>query len=257
MTKDQNLLRRIEKGEINCFWDLWNNHQKYLYHYCLRQMNNNVIDAQEILSISMLKAWEKLPKYAAKITNTRGWLTRLVQNVCIDYYRQNNRTFINSDHLETVSNFEGSYALNPKNSPDKFIMGDELKKVISQEIMNLKQPLKIPLVMRFIFNKSYEEIAKTLNISEVNVRKRIQQARSIIKKSLKSYLMGSNHLESLVNIEEKFDIFSQFQLDDFLKINHQFLPTIESNFEESFYQLHTTHLETLPSPLLMEEIAYV
>ncbi|MDJ0662805.1 MAG: sigma-70 family RNA polymerase sigma factor [Crocosphaera sp.] len=257
ISKENNLLKRIEKGEIDCFWDIWKAHNKYLYHYCLRQMNNNVVDAQETLSISMLKAWEKLPKYAAKITNIRGWLTRLTQNVCIDYYRKNNRSFVNSETIDILSNVDINCCFTAHNSPDKFIMGDELKTVISQEVKNLKQSLKIPLVMRFVFNKSYQDISKTLNISEPNVRKRIQKARTILKKSIKSYLLGENHLESLVTVEESFDIFSQCKLDDFLKSHHQPLSILESNLEEDFYRLYTTHLETLPSPLLMEEMAYV
>lgn len=247
----------INKGEVDDFWKIWNNHKNYLYCYCFKKMNNNAVDAQEVLSISMLKAWEKFPKYSAKITNTRGWLIRLTQNVCFDFYRQKNRGFIPSNKIDDFNQLEANNGMQFIKLPDDFIMSNELKIVISQEINSLKQSFKVPLVMRFVFEKSYEEIAKELNISEVNVRKRIQKGRAILKKEIKSYFRGKNHLESLVSIEEKFDIFSEFQLDDFLELNHQVLPMIDSHLEEGFYQLYTTHLETLPSPLLMEEIAYV
>ena len=121
-------------------------------------MNNNAVDAQETLSISMLKAWEKFPKYADRITNIRGWLTRLTQNVCLDYYRQKSRGFITSNKIDAFKDLEVNNGTASIQSPDGFIMSIELKTVICQEINHLKQSLKLPFVMRFVFEKSYEEI---------------------------------------------------------------------------------------------------
>jgi len=46
----------------------------------------NPTDAEDALSRAMLKAWEKVQKYAAgEITNFKAWLT-LTRNLCVDIY---------------------------------------------------------------------------------------------------------------------------------------------------------------------------
>lgn len=54
-------------------------------------MGCNHTDAFEALSRATLKAWDKLPAYAEKITNPKAWLTRLTHNVCMDMHRERSR----------------------------------------------------------------------------------------------------------------------------------------------------------------------
>ena len=59
---EQLLLKRISNGDKSAFWQLWDKHTEYLYYKCLKLMNDNIDDAHEALSYSMLRAWEKLYK---------------------------------------------------------------------------------------------------------------------------------------------------------------------------------------------------
>ncbi|MFM6369395.1 MAG: RNA polymerase sigma factor, partial [Dolichospermum sp.] len=45
--------------ENSDFWQLWQVYHNYLYYYCLK-LTNNYMDAEDVLSQAMLKAWEKL-----------------------------------------------------------------------------------------------------------------------------------------------------------------------------------------------------
>lgn len=84
------LLKLISQGDHNAFWELWLFHQDYLYRRCLRWMDGNHTEAENLLSQASLKAWQKLPDYADKITNVKAWLTTLIHNLCIDLcYKKN------------------------------------------------------------------------------------------------------------------------------------------------------------------------
>jgi DNA-directed RNA polymerase specialized sigma24 family protein len=72
----QILLENLSKGDSNAFWELWVPRQDYLYRCCLNWMDKNETDAQDALSRTMLKAWDKLPLHAANIINLKAWLTR-------------------------------------------------------------------------------------------------------------------------------------------------------------------------------------
>ncbi len=104
------LLKRLSLGDDNAFWQLWQQHQKYLYHRCLSWMGGNPIEAEEALSLAMLKARDKLPNSANKITNFRAWLTRLTHNLCVDvanckHKRFKLQTSQFSNHIMGLGNF--------------------------------------------------------------------------------------------------------------------------------------------------------
>lgn len=87
---EQSVLKSISQGNHDAFWELWLLHQDYLYHRCLSWMKGNHLEAQDVLSQASLKAYEKLPNHAAKITNIKAWLITFTYNLCIDAYRKKN-----------------------------------------------------------------------------------------------------------------------------------------------------------------------
>ena len=69
------------------FWRQWQQYRDYLYRCCIKWMGGNPTDAEDALSRAMLKAWEKVQKYAGEIANFKGWLTTLTHNLCVDIHR--------------------------------------------------------------------------------------------------------------------------------------------------------------------------
>jgi RNA polymerase sigma-70 factor (ECF subfamily) len=73
------------------FWQLWQQHQDYLYRCCLK-WTNNVADAEDVLSRAMLKAWDKICNSPVEINNFKAWSSKLTYNICIDIHRENCRS---------------------------------------------------------------------------------------------------------------------------------------------------------------------
>ncbi|GBF82089.1 RNA polymerase sigma factor [Aphanothece sacrum] len=255
--RQQILLDRIYQGDQSAFWELWNKHKDYLYAYCLRQMKHNTADAQDVLSISLLKAWEKLPKYASHITNIKGWLIRLIHNICIDLYRQKNRKFSTLENGKLIAIIDSNFLGYIFDSPDIIMMREELMIVIHQGIDSLPNNLKLPFILRFIEDKSYEQISQEMNITQPNVRKRIQQARAILKKNLNPYVMGGNYLDCFAKPESNLPSFNDLNRDHFISVTDHSPLIIKEDLEELFYCLYAAHLEISPSPLRREELTYV
>lgn len=73
------------------FWQHWQEHQDYLYRCCLKWMGGNSTEAEDALSMTMLKAREKVLNNPKTIQNFKAWLAKLTYNLCMDIQRQRDR----------------------------------------------------------------------------------------------------------------------------------------------------------------------
>lgn len=188
ITAEANLLKQLALGEQKAFWSLWFSHQEYLYYRCINWMGGNRKDAEEALSQATIKAWEKLPIYAEKITNPKAWLTRMTHNVCVDIHREHQRQARGIEDIDAILESENSPLMLSQSNPNSLMLQAEIQEHIRQAIDKLPPRLRETFVLRFEKEMSYSEIAKKLSISNSNVRKRIQQAREALQRQLGQYL---------------------------------------------------------------------
>ncbi|MEM7065222.1 MAG: sigma-70 family RNA polymerase sigma factor [Cyanobacteria bacterium P01_B01_bin.77] len=170
------------------FWPIWIKHQSYLSHRCLQWMGGNRTNAEEALSNAMLKAQAKWPRYAHTVTNPKAWLTRLTHNLCVDLHRTHSRQPVGMDNFEEI--VTDAVSLTNSSSPKETLLKQELNAYLHQIIAELPPRLHQPFTLKFLQDISYKDIAQQLLISEDNVYKRIQQARTILRKQLQHYLAG-------------------------------------------------------------------
>ena len=176
---EQNLLAALAHGDINAFWPLWEAHSNRLYAICLREMNKNYADAEDALTQAMLKALQKLPVFAAKISHPGAWLTRLTCNVCKDIHRSRTRRQVIA--LDFGNTIEFLHV------PDQYEFSKEHHAPVEIEqdpasmIDHLPVRLREVFAMRFIQELSYKEISIRLALTQVTVRKRIQHARATLR----------------------------------------------------------------------------
>ncbi|MBS0015775.1 MAG: sigma-70 family RNA polymerase sigma factor [Arthrospira sp. SH-MAG29] len=210
--EEEHLLNGLSEGEIDAFWPLWKFHQNYLYNCCISWMGNNRTEAEEALSIAMLKARDKLPKYAPKITNLRAWLTRLTHNLCLDIHRERRRKSISIDNIEDSYIQAKEVILCSCESPESQILRHELRQFIQSVVNQLPERLRIPFILRYDRELSYPDIVEKLGISRDNAYKRIQQARDILAQKVRSYLSGVDPFES--TLSESFYVTNNLLIED-------------------------------------------
>ena len=177
------LLRSLGRGDEAAFWALWEHFRRHLYAVCLRQMNGAHFDAADAVSRAMLVARSKLPTYAAQIENVEAWLTRLTCNVCLDIHRERRRA---TDGRVEV---DESIAL-VKQSPEDDYLAHEVRKIIFVAIDELPATLRDAAQLRFVQETPYPAMARTLSITVENARKRVQQARAILRERIKAELLA-------------------------------------------------------------------
>ena len=241
---EQLLLERISRGDKSAFWQLWDQHKDYLYYQCLKRMGNNIDDAQEALSYSMLRAWEKLPKYALQIKNVRAWLTRLSGNLCIDLHRNDSKTLNISEEIDFICSTDQVGVSTPE-TPEAKLLRNELSAVLFEFISKLPNQLQAPFILRFCEQLSYKDISQQLNISEVSIRKRIQSARALLRRKLSQYFTGSSHF-SICTDPKNNDGTTETHSICISDLKYTPDKSIGLSLENISYWLSITNIEALP-----------
>lgn len=173
------------------FWEVWLLHQDHLLRQCLRIMSGNMADAEDALSSAMMRASSRYEIYADEIINQRAWLSRLVRNSCIDHFRAEQRRHRLLERHAPGSNARHYTEPQPvppagatlQPSPEQKAIDRSLLSRLAEDIRCLPDHLRRPLMMRFLQDKSYAEIAEALGLSNAAVRKRIQLARQRLRKT--------------------------------------------------------------------------
>jgi len=176
------------------FWQQWEQYRDYLYHCCIKWIGGNPIDAEDALSRAMLKAWEKVQKFAGQISNFKGWLTSLTRNLCMDIYRERSREANRVEDIEGYASGEESGLVESEDTPERTVENGEQRVVIRRAIDNLPPRLRETFILHFYQDLTYQEIAQQQEISYQNVCKRISQARKILRKELREYFVGEERL---------------------------------------------------------------
>ena len=162
------------------FWQEWHKHQDYLYRCCVKWMGGNSTNAEDALSMAMLKAREKIQQCSKTIENFKAWLTTLTYNLCMDLLKKSTRYNQEVQDLGLViSRTDGR-----TQGGDPFLVAayEELEDFCRLAIDDLPKKLRETFVLLFHKQYSYKEIATELGISDSNLRKRISQGRAILQK---------------------------------------------------------------------------
>jgi len=164
------------------FWNVWMEHQDYLFKQSLRFMAGNMADAEDALSQAMLKGSQHFD--SETIRNQRAWLTRLVHNACMDQHRSRKRQARLSDEIDGDDPEQApNVTPQPERAPDDALHMRQVFDQLEHQLMQLPVTLLEPLLLRVVEEKSYEEIAGKMGLSNCAVRKRIQLARDRLRQA--------------------------------------------------------------------------
>lgn len=171
------------------FWQVWFDCRDRLYRCCLKYMNFNQADAEDALSEAMVKAWDKVRKFAGKIANLSAWLTTLTRNLCLDLMGKRSRGAIGVDDIEWVGGNPEMGVASAMESPQMVMERDERSVVIRRAIASLPERMRETFVLHYYEELSYQEIVEQQGISIDCVYKRISQGRKKLMPLLSRYFI--------------------------------------------------------------------
>lgn len=175
-TPDEEVISRVAGGEKELFALIIRRHNQRLYRVGTAILNNDA-DVEEAMQISYINAWEHLKNFKF-MSSFATWLTRIMVNECLRVKRRKN--FVEMKE-ETISAY-GEKNLQP-NGFSRLING-ELKVALERAINELPEKYRTVFILRELENMSVAETREGLAISEVNVKVRLNRAKSMLRDSL-------------------------------------------------------------------------
>jgi len=142
-------------------------------------------EVDDLVQECFIKAFSALKSYSADYAFST-WLYKIATNHTIDFLRKKKLATMSIDRPIQTRDGEVEYEL-PDTSyrPDRHIVQDERKLMIQDAIDQLPPKYNRVIVMRHQQEKSYEEIARELDLPLGTVKAHIFRARALLYKYLR------------------------------------------------------------------------
>ena len=187
---DTDLIVRILAGEKKLYAEIVRRHNQRLYKVGMSIINDDA-EVEDVMQVTYIKAYENLGKFAFKSAFST-WLTKILINECLLRLKQRKKSTNVSD--DTMENYLNQQSNTEIQTPYMKILNVELKTVLEKAILDLPEKYRTVFIMREMENMSVAETQECLDISEANVKVRLNRAKSLLKNSLSSYYKSEDLL---------------------------------------------------------------
>ncbi len=187
---DHSLMAAIKEGDHAAFEEIVRRYQDKItnhVYYLLHDYETAVDISQE----TFIRLFQHAERYRADFSFST-YIYRIAQNLAISVIRQRKRRglfqmpFFTSD--KDGDEIEVEIADTRIIAPADVMIDDERLAAVRRAITTLPENYRIPLVLRDVEEKSYEEIGEILNLPDGTVKSRINRARNLLKEKLREYL---------------------------------------------------------------------
>jgi RNA polymerase sigma factor (sigma-70 family) len=176
MLTDEEVIARVISGEKHLYESLMRKYNLRLYRIS-RSIINDDMAVEDVMQTAYLNAYLNLAGFQNK-SSFSTWLTRILINESLLYKKKQLKR-------EQLIDTQGNNYLNE--TPLHGLMNKELKTLLEKSIDDLPEKYKLVFVMREIEEMSTSETMGVLNLSESNVKIRLNRAKEMLRGNLSGY----------------------------------------------------------------------
>lgn len=169
--EEQKLINKAKKGDINAFGLLYENHLKSIYRYLHFKIKNH-LDAEDLTETVFVKAWEHLKSFKFNLS-FKAWLFKIAHNLLVDFVRKKKQ----------VSIFDIEEPGYLSDAEEKFYLKQEAKRIY-EAIVKIPEEYQQVVILRYLEEWDYQEIAKAMGKKEGNIRVMLSRALKLLKEKL-------------------------------------------------------------------------
>ena len=174
MMEEKDLICRAARGDAEAFRQLVEAYQTPAYRLAARMCGPD--SAEDVTQEAFLAAWRALPEFRGDCRFST-WLYRLVSNAAIDCLRREKKHRDTGD-VDDLELPDGGP------SPQEQAERSDTRDAVRRELDRLSPEHRQVLLLRFMQELDYGEIARALNVSEGTVKSRINRAKSKLREVL-------------------------------------------------------------------------
>ena len=175
------IIRLIKQGETDLFEILIRRNNPFLYKIGMSYGYRHE-DVEDLMQETFIAAFLNLEKFK-QLSSFKTWIIKIMLNQC--FHKKQRLSFKNEKPADT-NNENIIPMLERQQSSDghKRIIDRELSHVISEAIIHIPLDYRIVFSLRELNGMSTAETAESLDISEANVKIRLNRARRMLREEL-------------------------------------------------------------------------
>lgn len=180
---DKEIIEKILDGQVPLFEILIRRNNPFLYKVG-RSYNFNLEDTQDLMQDTFIDAYRNLSKFQQR-SSFKTWIIKIMLNNC--FRKQQKFSYKKEEVCEIKEESIPMFTLVNQGNTNHQIMNKELNNIIENAIQKVPSDYRIVFSLREINGLSIKETAETLNISESNVKVRLNRAKAMLRKEVEKY----------------------------------------------------------------------
>ncbi|MFC0215841.1 RNA polymerase sigma factor [Paenibacillus chartarius] len=173
------LVKAAQSGDREALLTLLREIETHVYRTAYYMLNNEQ-DARDASQEALIRIYTKIQSYEEK-AQFKTWVQRIVTNICIDKFRKTKPTVSIDEHEMTF--------IAPKNVEDEVMLGD-MSQAVREAIDLLPENHRSVIILRYLHDFSYNEIAESLQLPLNTVKSYLFRARGQLQTLLRDYEKG-------------------------------------------------------------------
>ncbi|HRZ86792.1 MAG TPA: RNA polymerase sigma factor [bacterium] len=179
---DAALIRRCQEGDRGAFRDVYEHFKNKVYSTAFRFTNNHE-EAADLTQDIFLNIYKKVGMFEFK-SSFSTWVYRLSVNMSIDRIRKLRRysvTSMDDPGFKETGDYGKVHREHQMEAPGDAALSGESADKMQKAIARLTPKLRTVVVMRYINDLPYHDIAQILKCSEGTIKSRLNRAHMKLK----------------------------------------------------------------------------
>lgn len=177
---DHEIITRILHGEKNLYALIVRRYNQRLYRVAMSIINDDA-EVEDVMQVAYINAYENLGKFAFKASFST-WLTRILINESLLRLKKRGKSInMNDDTMDKEIYQQHTIEVQ---TPVAKMLNSELKFALEEAIRKLPEKYRTVFIMREIEDMNVAQTQACLDISEANVKVRLNRAKALLKESL-------------------------------------------------------------------------
>lgn len=178
---DLEIIAKINEGEVKLYEILIRRYNPFLYKIG-RSYRYNHQDTEDLMQDAYVNAFFNLKKFENR-SSFKTWFTRIMLNLC--YQKKQKLSYKNEIVGDDIQNEKSKILFHQSSNNEKIAVNKELGHVLENAIQQIPEDYRIVFTLRELNGLSVAQTAEALDISESNVKVRMNRAKGMLQKEIK------------------------------------------------------------------------
>ncbi len=186
---DHELILAAKCGDEDAFAEIVGRYRNQITNFLYRFLND-YDEAVDLAQETFVRVYFAIDRYHTQFAFST-YIYRIATNLAISEIRRRKRRKLLSLTGLFQSDEDADVEYQPadeRSLPDADLIEDEQSRTIAKAIAALPEKYRVPILLRDIEGRSYDEIAAIMDLGLGTTKSRISRARGLLKEKLDHYL---------------------------------------------------------------------